>query len=122
MGEGEGDEDDGGDDDMDNGKESHNRARHPLPPSVHDAYERNIEFLKQTKGLQSRPHFYESRQTFWLPQKSNYFLIHGPSKPQPSRLYNPRFFYWDPDLLVTGGLVCPICKSPLSRHGFTRPR
>ena len=53
IGEGEGDEDDGGDDNMDDGEGSQNQAHCPLPPSVHDVYERNIEFLKQTKGLQS---------------------------------------------------------------------
>jgi len=122
MGEGEGDDDDGGDDDMEDGGESQSRPRRPLPPAVHDAYEKHIEFLKQTKGTSPRPRLYESHQTFWLPQKSNYFIIHGAPKPRPAQLYNPRFFYWDPDILVEGGLKCPNCRTALRRHGFTRPR
>lgn len=124
MGEGEGDDDDGGDDDVEDGGESASgyRARRPLSPAVHDAYEMHIESLKQTKGMSARPHLYGTHQTFWLPQKSNYFIIQGASKPRPTQLYNPRFFYWDPDLLVEGGLKCPNCRTALRRHGFTRAR
>ena len=75
MGEGEGDEDNGGDDDMEDGGNSESQPCQPLPPAVHDAYEKHIEFLKQTKGTSSHPRLYGSHQTFWLPPKNNYFII-----------------------------------------------
>ncbi|KAJ7664273.1 hypothetical protein B0H17DRAFT_952109, partial [Mycena rosella] len=37
-------------------------------------------------------------------------------------MYNARLFYWDPDLLVDGGINCPDCHHKLERHGYTRPR
>ena len=130
MGEGEGDEDDGGEDGGDEEDDgdviadsaSRQRAVKPLPPAVKDAYQKALEFLKQTSGPKSKPKLYEVLQTFWIPRKANYFLLHGKSKPCPEQLYNYRWFYWDPDHLVEGGLKCPNCNNPLDRHGFTRPR
>jgi hypothetical protein len=128
MGEGEGDEDDGGEeeddgeDDGDGDSPPKRRANRPLPPAVKIAYEKNLEYLKQASGPQSKPRLYEVHQTFWIPRKSNYFLLHGAAKPRPETLYNHRWFYWDPDHLVEGGLRCPICSTLLHRHGFTRPR
>jgi hypothetical protein len=52
---------------------------------------------------------------------SNYFILHWTAKPRPSQLYNPQFFYWDSDCLLEGGLKCPLCKTLLRRHGYTRP-
>ena len=75
-----------------------------LPPAVKDEYDKHLEYLKQTCGPQSKPQLYERLQTFWLPQKANYFLLNGTTKPRPSQLYNHRWFYWDPDHLVEGGL------------------
>jgi hypothetical protein len=58
MGEGEGDEDDGGEDeddgDEDVGSASKKPAK-PLPPAVKDAYQKALEFLKQTSGPKSKP-------------------------------------------------------------------
>lgn len=120
MGEGEGDEDDGGEEEEDVGSASQKPAK-PLPPAVKNGYQNALEFLKQT-GPNSKPKLYETLQTFWIPRKANYFLLHGKSKPYPEQLYNYRWFYWDPDHLVEGGLKCPTCNNPLHRHGFTRPR
>jgi hypothetical protein len=78
--------------------------------------------LKQKSGSSTFPHLYERDQTFWLPQTSNYFILHRTTKPRPSQLYNPRFFYWDPDCLLEGGLKCPLCKASLRHHGYARPR
>jgi hypothetical protein len=101
---------------------SQQRAVKPLPPAVKDAYQKALEYLRQTSGPKSKPKLYEVLQTFWIPQKANFFLLHGKSKPCPEQLYNYRWFYWDPDHLVEGGLKCPNCNNPLDHHGFTRPR
>ena len=128
MGDGEGDEDDGGEDednldaDVDADGSSTKRVPRPLPPSIKTAYEKHLAYLKRTSGSQSKPRLYEIDQTFWLPHKANYFILHGNAKPTPEMLYNHRWFYWDPDYLVDGGLRCPNCSTHLYRHGFTRPR
>ncbi len=128
MGDGVGDEDDGGEDEEDGREQNANSAapkRHktcrPLPPAVKDQYEKHLEYLKQTPHG-SKPHLYEVHQTFWLPHQANFFILNRPRKPRPSQLYNHRWFYWDPDHLVEGGLKCPNCSAHLHRHGFTRPR
>lgn len=59
---------------------------------------------------------------FGCHQKNNYFKLHGTAQPSVASLCNHRFFYWDPDYLVNGGLKCPCCGSKLKCHGFTRPR
>lgn len=85
-------------------------------------YTRHVEFLKQHQDANGEPRLYSHYRTFWLPQKCNYFLLRGKSKPRPSQIYNLRFFYWDPGVLSKDGLKCPKCTSVLRRHGFTRPR
>jgi len=127
MGDGVGDEDDGGENEPegeegDTTTSDSQRKRCSLPPAVQDAYDRHLQYLKQVSGPKSRPHLYEIHQTFWLPQKANFFMLNSSNKPRPSQLYGHRWFYWDPDYLVEGGLHCPNCKSHLHRHGFTRPR
>ena len=86
-----------------------------------DAYHTDVEFLKQM-GPHSIPKLYDSHNTFWLPQKSNFLFLHGIAKPWVDQLYNPQFFYWDPDYLAEGGLHCPNCNTKLRHHGFTHPR
>jgi DNA-directed RNA polymerase subunit RPC12/RpoP len=52
-------------------------------------------------------------------QRSMVFLK---SKPTAEQMYNPQMFYWDPDYLVPGGILCPYCGTKLGRHGLTWPR
>jgi hypothetical protein len=129
MGDGVGDEFDGGEDedeDEENGDPaeaaSKPRGRRSLPPAVKDQYDKHLDFLKQGSGLGSMPKLYAVHQTFWLPHQANFFIMKNATKPRPSQLYNHRWFYWDPDHLVEGGLKCPNCGTHLHRHGFTRPR
>jgi hypothetical protein len=121
MGDGEGDEDedDGGEEEEDVGSASQRPAK-PLPPAVKNGYQNALEFLKKT-GPNSKPKLYETLQTFWIPCKAHYFLLHGKSKPYPEQLYNYHWFFWDPDHLVEGGLKCSTCNNPLHCHGFTHP-
>ena len=128
MGDGVGDEFDGGEnedeDEESGGHESapKHRGRQSLPPAVKDQYDKHLEFLKQGSGPGSMPRLYAVHQTFWLPHQANFFIMKNATKPRPSELYNHRWFYWDPDHLVEGGLKCPNCETHLHRHGFTRPR
>jgi len=122
MGDGVGDEDDGGEEENHTATSGSQRTHHSLPPAVQEAYEKHKQYLKQVAGPKSIPHLYAIHQTFWVPQKSNYFILNGSKKPQPSQLYGHRWFYWDPDYLVEGGFQCPNCRAHLHRHGFTRPR
>jgi hypothetical protein len=123
MGDGVGDEDDGGEDEgQELGSENAARLkRQPLPPVVKDQYEKHLKYLRQTPHG-SKPYLYEVHQTFWLPHQANFFILNRPNKPRPSQLYNYRWFYWDPDHLVEGGLKCPNCCAHLHRHGYTQPR
>ena len=119
LGQGEGQEDDGGNDDDemcedDDGDSSANtHSRRYLPPIVNESYQHHIDYIKKTKGVDLKPRIYAVNGTFWLPRKSNFFILHGHSKPRPSQLYMPRFFLWDPEHLIQGSLQCPKCRSPL---------
>ena len=83
-----------GHDDYDEEVEDNNSKRRPLPPSVMDAFNTHLKSLKQM-GPNNIPKIYDSQNTFWLPQKSKIFLLHGKKSPQVDLLYNPQFFYWD---------------------------
>ncbi|KAJ7099007.1 ribonuclease H-like domain-containing protein [Mycena epipterygia] len=105
------------DEDDDTGKSNSVKSLHkrqPLPSWLQTAYK---EKLKEASLL------YSDHQTFWFPQKSTYFLLCR--RPiSPVNLYNPRFFYWDPELLCRpSGIPCPTCGKKLVRHGWiARPR
>ena len=125
LGQGEGQEDDGGNDNDEmcednNGDSSANTHLHQyLPPIVNDSYQHHIDYIKKTKGVDLKPHIYTVNGTFWLPHKSNFFILHGHSKPWLSQLYMPHFFLWDPEHLIQGGLQCLKCQSPLKWLQFT---
>jgi hypothetical protein len=126
MGDGVGEEDDGGEDEVEEQSSSseppmRSRNYQSLPPAVKDTYDQHLEYLKQTPSG-SKPRLYEVHNTFWLPHKDNFFFLNKSNKPRPTQLYNHRWFYWDPDHLVDGGLRCPNCEAHLHRHGYTRPR
>ena len=63
LGEGEGDEGDGDAGDLNNNELN----QCPLPPAVHDAYISHCNLLDSSKDSQSRPRFYKTHRTFWLP-------------------------------------------------------
>jgi len=127
MGHDVGDEDDGGegeDEDEDQHLDSEHAVKHKrqtLSHAVKDQYEKHLKYLKQTP-YGSKPYLYEVHHIFWLPHQANFFILSRPNKPRPSQLYNYRWFYWDPDHLVEGGLKCPNCNAHLHHHGFTWPR
>ncbi|KAG8877849.1 hypothetical protein FRB98_006520, partial [Tulasnella sp. 332] len=117
-----------------------------VPPEIFAAYEAQIPFLhKRTES--GMPELYELHQTFWVPQKSNFFLFMGsstrttvnPTSSNPSdgcaaaapvarssttsiQVHNPAFFFWDPLPLVLGGIKCPEreCGKFLRREGYIK--
>ena len=74
------------------------------------------------RDVHGLPPLYASGNTFWFPQPSTFFLLKH-DNPSPDKLYNPRFFLWDPEPLCCGGIPCPNCRHRLHRHGhISRPR
>ena len=76
MGDGVGDEDDGGEDE-DEGQElgSETVLRHkrqPLPPAVKDQYDKHLEYLRQTPHG-SKPRLYEVHHTFMVTSSGKLF-------------------------------------------------
>ncbi|KAF6741348.1 hypothetical protein DFP72DRAFT_1116992 [Ephemerocybe angulata] len=73
----------------------------------------------QLRGpLSSRTSYYDTLQSFWLPLKHAFFSLNKVQL-SPHTMLVPRFFYWDPDLLVDS-ITCPRegCMGKLMRHGL----
>lgn len=119
MDDGVGDDfmdDDGNDED-----ELHHPDRFALPPWLSTAFKARLEEANN-RGHDDLPKLYSVQQTFWFPQKSSFFLLKKASI-GPQDLYNPRFFLWDPECLVHGGIGCLCCGTKLYCHGFAaQPR
>lgn len=117
-----------------------------VPPEVIAAYEAHIPLLHK-RAESGMPQLYEQYQTFWVPQKSNFFLLTGSSvstavntapddlggdgtaatpiarsSTTSIQVHNPAFFFWDPLPLVLGGIRCPEpeCRKPLKREGYVK--
>lgn len=100
------------------------RVRKPTPFWVQTAFTSVLEEYVKKKNAEGMSVLYARHQTFWIPQKSTWFSLHA-STPNPATLFNNRFFYWDPEQLVVGGISCPNteCNTRLQRHGLlNRPR
>ena len=67
------------------------------------------------RGVDGLPPLYKHNRTFWFPQHSSFFILQE-DVISPQKLYNPRFFLWDPATLCHGGIPCPVCKTRLYRH------
>ncbi|KAF9000804.1 hypothetical protein BDZ89DRAFT_1170255 [Hymenopellis radicata] len=90
--------------------------KRPPPSWVIDAFKAHLEYIK---GLGD--HAYAKMQSFWCPRTPTFFLLQRPNI-SPWILFNPRFFFWDP-LLLIDILHCPTCHGKMTRHQHsTRPR
>jgi hypothetical protein len=125
MGDGLGEEDQGGEDEQEDGEEIAGSAarRHPLPEWLQKAFDiKVIESACAIRGPDGLPPLYRDHKTFWFPQQSTYFLLRSQSI-SPQDLYNPRFFLWDPAALCLNGIPCPNCHVSLKPHGhIPQPR
>ncbi|KAG8968517.1 hypothetical protein FRC03_007168 [Tulasnella sp. 419] len=95
-----------------------------IEPWLLEAYNRHLPFLskRDNRGV---PEIYSVLETFWVPQKSNFFMLFAPKVGTSSRipshasgsrrsqgfettivLKNPVFCFWDPVCLVPGGMGC----------------
>ena len=102
-------------------------GKRPPPPFVMKCFNAHLVFIKAANGSQpgikTVNRFYQLHESFWLPRKDTFFLFQL-SDITPTILYNPRFFYWDP-LLLVDHIPCPksYCSGKLIRHGYSkRPR
>ena len=105
--------DDQADDTFVTGANIQDRFALPDWPSV--AFKAKLEEASN-RGGDGLPKLYSVQKTFWFPQQSTYFLLRDHTV-TPQDLYNPRFFLWDPQCLVAGGIGCPKCGVRLNHHG-----
>lgn len=100
-----------------------------LPSLVLDAFWKKIEYLKELtegQGRSAKHLVYEKLQSFWLPHFDSFFYLRQRAL-SPEQLLMPRFFYWDP-LLLVDHISCPVihtsgtstipCSGLLVRHGY----
>ncbi|EDR15529.1 uncharacterized protein LACBIDRAFT_321428 [Laccaria bicolor S238N-H82] len=100
-----------------------------LPSLVLDAFWKKIEYLKgltEGQGRSAKHLVYEKLQSFWLPHFDSFFYLRQKAL-SPEQLLIPRFFYWDP-LLLVDRIPCPVihtsgtstiaCSGILVRHGY----
>ncbi|KAF8999553.1 hypothetical protein BDZ89DRAFT_1147679 [Hymenopellis radicata] len=113
----------------------------PPPPWLMELFEAHITVIRGTSKERgagtARRSIYDQTQSFWLPRRSDnpFFLLRVPII-TPWLIYNPRFFYWDP-LLLVDRIACPCitgashgqyrhatpCTGRLTRYGYwKRPR
>lgn len=112
-------DDGGGDDDPDpvlqsstpdeNGK----KKSRPLAEWFQVLVKEKVTYLQQ-KDNRRKFIFYPTIQSFWLPHKANWFRMLNTKDLHPACVYNPRFFYWDPILLID--VLCPKCQTKLGHH------
>lgn len=100
-----------------------------FPSLVTEAFHKHIEYLKNVtegQGRASRHLVYDKLQSFWLSKSTSFFNLRQASL-SPNILITPRFFYWDP-LLLVDHIPCPLstssgdyiipCSGNLVRHGY----
>jgi hypothetical protein len=93
----------------------------PLPSWLMAQFREHVE-ASNKRNHSKLPPLYADHQTFWFPSRSSFFVLCG-QQVMPQHLFTPRFFLWDPEPLVFGGIPCPKCGMRLMRHGhITHPR
>ncbi|KAG6876058.1 hypothetical protein C0992_001133 [Termitomyces sp. T32_za158] len=99
---------------------------HPLPNWLKDTFEKHIRDSGSINRIpDGLPPLYCDQQTFWFPKPSTFFLLQDIDNLSPQKIYKAQFFLWDPECLVSNGLICPNegCSARLQRHGhIPRPR
>jgi hypothetical protein len=86
----------------------------PYPSWLMTTFREYVEASNKRDG--KLPPLYANHGSFWFPTKSRFFVL-CQNHPTPQDLFTPRFFLWDPEPLVFGGIPCPNCGLQLLRHG-----
>ncbi|KAH6876506.1 hypothetical protein BKA70DRAFT_1240031 [Coprinopsis sp. MPI-PUGE-AT-0042] len=68
--------------------------RAPLPDWLQSAFDSRVQECRE-RDSRGWPQLYYRHKSFWFPTTSSWFLLQG-AVASPQRLFNPRFFLWDP--------------------------
>ncbi|KAG6808594.1 hypothetical protein H0H92_003610 [Tricholoma furcatifolium] len=96
----------------------------PLPTWLKTTFDKYVGNSAQ-RGQGRLPPLYRDHKTFWFPKPATFFILQDTRNLSPEQLYDIRFFLWDPECLVPGGIVCPNkgCTARLQRYcHIPRPR
>ncbi|KAF5381364.1 hypothetical protein D9615_008300 [Tricholomella constricta] len=123
--DGAGEEDDEDDEDVNSEPQpqSSKVPLRPLPPWISKDFNTYIK-ESQNRGPDGLPPLYRDHQTFWFPQRATFFTLKDDDI-SPQKLYDRRYFLWDPLSLLVHGIQCPNegCTARLWRHShIRRPR
>lgn len=129
LNDGVGEEDEGSDNEEQGGDASEGAAnpqisgaRRKLPGWLQSQFDEKLKLAGiRDKGL---PLLYSRDKTFWFPVEDPYFALQHPDALSPQKMFQARFFLWDPDVLLNGAQIpCPICRTGLNRLcSIPRPR
>lgn len=106
------------------------KQTYSIPPGIFEAFKAHRPLLER-RSERGMPELYETWNSFWIPRKSNFFILMGASTTSENTvitsggeglaettlsLCNPSFFFWDPRALAIGGIRCPSpgCSKSLS--------
>ncbi|KAF8078294.1 hypothetical protein FPV67DRAFT_1402915 [Lyophyllum atratum] len=118
-----------GEDDGDDGDDSTTSSTkvplRDLPTWLEVVFRAHVEASSASnRGQDGLPPLYRNHQ-FWFSKPAKFFVLQDINTLSPQRMYDARFFLWDPECLVPGGIVCPNkgCGARLRRHSeIRRPR
>ncbi|KAJ7223233.1 hypothetical protein GGX14DRAFT_557813 [Mycena pura] len=129
LNDGVGEEDEGSDDEEQDGEAPEDRPtppssqpRHKLPGWLQSQFDKKLMLAGiRDKGV---PLLYSRDKTFWFPIEDPYFALQHPESLSPQKMFQARFFLWDPDVLLGGARIpCLICRTGLNRLcPIPRPR
>ncbi|KAG6875210.1 hypothetical protein C0992_004756, partial [Termitomyces sp. T32_za158] len=97
----------------------------PLPDWLKTLFDIHVNASGGHRGSDGLPPLYRDHHTFWFPKPSPFFVLRDIDTLTPQKLYNVRFFLWDPECLAPQGICCPNtgCTTQLHHHGhINRPR
>jgi hypothetical protein len=100
---------------------SSSRVRRQLPDWLQTQFDEKLKLAGiRENGL---PLLYARNKTFWFPVRDPYFALQDIESLSPQKMFQARFFLWDPDVLVGAGIPCPNCRTGLNRLcPIPRPR
>ncbi|KAJ3771294.1 hypothetical protein FB446DRAFT_691023, partial [Lentinula raphanica] len=87
-------------------QEQKKKSERPYPTWFSTQLNAAMEQVKaDRKSLSGQSRLYQSG-TFWFPSKSTWSILQKQNV-QPNDLFVPKFFFWDPESLISIGIACP---------------